>query len=226
MEVCKNIKRLEKVENLQRSSKVGINWARTGGESKFLTGVCYINVDGIQSVIRVLEQIERGKLKDVDFFEGLACRGGCVGGALVAENNFIAKQRIYQMSTKSVLENDFSQEEIDDYYNSGILHISGELTPRMSPPLDDDISIAIKKAEKIEEVFKKLPGLDCGSCGSPSCLSLAEDIVKGYAKEVDCIFLLKDELEHLARDLLDLFIKVPPNILKGKIEEGKIDEGE
>ena len=54
-EICKNLKDMKEVENLQTSSKAGINWARTGGESKFLTGVCYINVDGIQSVIRVLE---------------------------------------------------------------------------------------------------------------------------------------------------------------------------
>ena len=149
---------MKEVENLQTSSKAGINWARTGGEIKFLTGVCYINVDGIQSVIRVLEQIERGKLKDVDFFEGTACRGGCVGGALVVENNFIAKQRIYQMSTKSIKENNFSQEEIDEYYNSGLLHITNEYTPRMSPPLDGDISVAIKRLKGLKRYLEDCPG--------------------------------------------------------------------
>ena len=40
-------------------------------------------VDGIINVIKVLEEIENGKLYDLDFFEGLACIGGCLGGSLV-----------------------------------------------------------------------------------------------------------------------------------------------
>lgn len=225
MEVRKNIKSLKKIENLQRASKIGINWARTGGESKFINDACYINVDGIQSVIRVLEEIEREKLRDIAFFEGLACRGGCVGGALVVENNFIAKQRIHQIASQSKVENHFSQEEIDDFYNSGILHQTSALLPRLVPPLDDNIATAIKKAEEIEEIVKRLPGLDCGSCGSPSCLSLAEDIVKGNAEEVDCIFLLREELKNLAKNMVDLSIKVPPVILEKKIEKEDNNEG-
>ncbi len=225
MEVRKNIMSLKKIENLQRSSKIGINWARTGGESKFITDACYINVDGIQSVIRVLEEIEREKLRDIAFFEGLACRGGCVGGALVVENNFIAKQRIHQAATQSLSENNITEEEIDEFYNSGILHQTSAITPRLVPPLDDNIAIAIKKAEEIEEIVKRLPGLDCGSCGAPSCLALAEDIVKGNAEEVDCIFLLREELKNLAKNLVDLSIKVPPVILgKNRKKEDK-DEG-
>ena len=40
---------------------------------------------------------------------------------------------------------------------------------------------------KIEELYKQLPGLDCGACGSPTCRSLAEDVVLGRAKFEDCI---------------------------------------
>lgn len=225
MEVLKNIKNLKKFENLQKASKMGINWARTGGESKFITDACYINVDGIQSVIRVLEEIERDKLRDIAFFEGLACRGGCVGGALVVENNFIAKQRIHQIASQSKAENHFTKEQIDEIYNSGILHQTGVLSPRLVPPLDDNIAIAIKKAEEIEEIVKRLPGLDCGSCGSPSCLALAEDIVKGNAEEVDCIFLLREELKNLAKNMIDLSIKVPPVILGKNKEKEENDEG-
>ena len=31
----------------------------------------------------------------------------------------------------------------------------------------------------MERVGASLPGLDCGSCGSPSCAALAEDIAQG-----------------------------------------------
>ncbi len=40
---------------------------------------------------------------------------------------------------------------------------------------------------KIEEIYKVLPQIDCGACGSPTCKSLAEDIVMGRAQIDDCI---------------------------------------
>ena len=54
--------------------------------------------------------------------------------------------------------------------------------------LDTDIAIALKKMEEINAIFKILPGIDCGACGSPSCYALAEDIVQNRAKISDCIF--------------------------------------
>ena len=49
-----------------------------------------------------------------------------------------------------------------------------------------------------------LPGLDCGSCGSPSCRALAEDIALGFAVELDCIFKLKTKLQQMSRQMVDI----------------------
>ncbi|QIB26608.1 (Fe-S)-binding protein [Caloranaerobacter azorensis] len=54
--------------------------------------------------------------------------------------------------------------------------------------LDENIVEAIRKIEEIKKLTNLLPGLDCGSCGAPSCRALAEDIVRGYGKIEDCIF--------------------------------------
>ena len=51
---------------------------------------------------------------------------------------------------------------------------------------------------------KKLPGLDCGSCGSPTCQALAEDIVRGYARELDCLFLLKQKVTDMAKQMVEV----------------------
>ena len=37
----------------------------------------------------------------------------------------------------------------------------------------------VKEDERIEEVAKKLPNYNCGSCGYAGCRSLAEAIIKG-----------------------------------------------
>lgn len=39
--------------------------------------------------------------------------------------------------------------------------------------LSDDIDKAIAMLEEVEKIFTALPGLDCGSCGSPNCRALA-----------------------------------------------------
>ncbi|OQA13360.1 MAG: Electron transport complex protein rnfB [Firmicutes bacterium ADurb.Bin356] len=70
--------------------------------------------------------------------------------------------------------------------------------------LSDDVGEAMRMMERMERISKDLPGLDCGSCGSPSCRTLAEDIVRGQAVEMDCIFKLRDKLRILAQEMADL----------------------
>ena len=46
--------------------------------------------------------------------------------------------------------------------------------------------------------------LHCGACGSPTCASFAEDIVRGFCTEMDCIHLLKARLGDMAKQMADL----------------------
>ena len=46
-----------------------------------------------------------------------------------------------------------------------------------------------KLCKKIQEILVKLPKVDCGICGSPSCKTLAEDIVQGEGTLSQCIFI-------------------------------------
>ncbi|HRV33709.1 MAG TPA: (Fe-S)-binding protein, partial [Anaerovoracaceae bacterium] len=63
--------------------------------------------------------------------------------------------------------------------------------------LDDDIEVAMQKYAQIEQLVETLPGLDCGSCGAPTCRALAEDIVQGLASEDDCIFRMRERMQYL-----------------------------
>ena len=47
------------------------------------------------------------------------------------------------------------------------------------------------------DVILHISGMDCGACGAPSCRALAEDIVGGWASEDQCIFLIREKLQHL-----------------------------
>jgi CO dehydrogenase/acetyl-CoA synthase gamma subunit (corrinoid Fe-S protein) len=65
-----------------------------------------------------------------------------------------------------------------------------------------------------------LPKLDCGICGAPTCLTFAEDIVKGEAVLTDCIFNLPHKFADLSQELSELLSKfaslqpIRPNISK------------
>ena len=61
-------------------------------------------------------------------------------------------------------------------------------------------------------MVKNFPGLDCGTCGAPTCRALAEDIVRGYASVDDCIFRIKNEMAtsaELKDNDIDKLIPVP-----------------
>ncbi len=133
-------------------------------------------VSGIRHVISALENAENGLLSDVMVLEPYACDHGCFGSALLFEDPFIARGR---------------------WARSGRRTLPAEAALRRRMPfstrpglrLDPDMSKAIAKLAKIDEVTKSLPGKDCGMCGAPTCAALAEDIVLGVADRAACLFL-------------------------------------
>jgi len=185
------------------ASVYGVGWANSGGEcSASGSGNC-LAVDGISNVIKVLEEIENMKLTDLEFFEGLACPGGCVGGPLTFENPFVARTRIRKLA-EGVRNASLDAQYAARYIADGTVDFTQSIEARPVMKIDADMSAAMRKLEEIEEITARLPGLDCGSCGSPSCRAMAEDIVRGDAKELDCIFKLRDKVTSLAEQMVDL----------------------
>jgi len=194
------------------SSGIGIGWGRAGGENMAIGGDNYLAVDGIQNCIEVLEEVEMNKLSDVDYIECQACIGGCIGGALTVENHYIARVKLRRLSEKMGFRSTLDTNSVIKQFNEGYFFMEDKILPKSALKLDDNLVEAIRKMELLEKTVKDLPGLDCGSCGSPNCRSLAEDIVKGQANETDCIFKLRDKVKHLAAEMFDLAQKMPPTM--------------
>ncbi len=190
------LSKLSDIKELSNSSLEGISWARIGGETKALSANRTLCVDGIDNIISLFEKIEDSENLDIDFIEALSCTGGCVSGPLTVENGYVAKMRIVEISKlqekKGILRTPvgISEDELDwqelPLYRNGL-------------NLDEDFVVAMQKLDKIEKIYSELPQIDCGSCGSPTCRCLAEDIVRGNAKETDCIYKLREHLLNLAK---------------------------
>ena len=188
------------------SSHYGVGWASSNGESKVVCPDDSLSVDGIHNCIRVLEEIENDKFSDLVFFEGNACVGGCVGGPLVYENNYVAKNNIRKLvSAIKAKENINPVESVPvSMMNKYPLYMDAPIEPNPVMKLDDDIQVAMQKMERMNQLIDELPGYDCGSCGSPTCRAFAEDIVRGYFTETACIHKLRKQLKVMAQQMVDL----------------------
>ena len=185
--------KLETVEPLAKSGIIGVSWASSGGESAALLNDKYLAADGIENVIRVLEELEDERIRELDFIELNACSGGCVGGVLCVENAYVAKARLQRLRKYLPVSQNHLRADIPQGMNwQEPLEFAPVLT------LSDDLSEAMEMMMEIDNICEKFPGLDCGACGAPSCRSLAEDVVKGQAKESDCVFVLREEIRQMA----------------------------
>ena len=90
------------------------------------------------------------------------------------------------------------------------VYFDKRIEPMNVMSLDSDPVRSLELFAKMQSYERKFPGLDCGSCGSPTCHALAEDIVRGYRTEDDCIYLLKEKLEKLAQSLAGLSSHITP----------------
>jgi hypothetical protein len=173
---------------LSKTGIIGLNWAGSGGEATSLLSDKYLAADGIENCIKVLDEIENGTLGTLEFVELNACVGGCVGGTLNVENPFIAKARLRSLrkylpiSRNRIADSESVPDEVK---------WSKAVDTDASEALSEDRFTAITKMAMIEDIYRSLPQLDCGSCGAPNCHALAEDIVKGVAKKGDCLITLR-----------------------------------
>ena len=188
------MKKSNDVPQLCESGRIGIGWARSGGEATAIFNDDYLAADGIDNVIRVLDQLENGNIPQVEFIELNACSGGCVGGVLTIQNPFIAKARLQTLRRYlPVSKNQVDQSEghyIPDHY------LFDEL-PEYMPisRLSDSIAKSMRMLADIHTFKDTLPGTDCGSCGAPTCRAFAEDVIKGVAAADGCPIKALKELK-------------------------------
>jgi hypothetical protein len=179
------------IKSLSESGIIGIGWASSGGESSAIFNENYLAADGIENVIRVLDQVENGNIPSLEFIELNACPGGCVGGVMAMQNPFIAKARLQSLRRYLPVSQNFIDKD-ESYIPEGYLF--NEL-PEYHPitRLSDSIVQSMRMMADIQSLRDTLPGIDCGACGAPSCRAFAEDVIKGKAEPGGCKILSSKE---------------------------------
>jgi iron only hydrogenase large subunit-like protein len=189
---------------------LGIGWAMVGGICRTLRLRNSLAVSGLSEIIKVFDDIEHGKLRNIDFIEAYSCPQGCVGGSLTVENLYISYNKILKLIETLEFEQIKACPDIRGVrrlYKQGHFSIKGKLEPRPLKPLAEDLGEAIKKRKQKEDIYNSLPKIDCGACGSPTCMTFAEDVVMGDSNLEDCIFNLPRKFKKISQDLAKLIEK-------------------
>ncbi|MDO4272293.1 MAG: [Fe-Fe] hydrogenase large subunit C-terminal domain-containing protein [Eubacteriales bacterium] len=184
------------LDPLCSSGRIGIGWGNSGGEAAGIITDSYLAADGIVNVLRVLEGLEDEKIHGLKFIELNACNGGCVGGVLTVENPYVAEAK-----TKKVLRYlPVSQNHLDSHPEIEMTW-NGRIEYEPVFRLGSTFKESLHMMKTVEDLTKRFPGLDCGSCGAPTCQALAEDIVRGEATVNDCTYVLRDHINHLSDEI-------------------------
>ncbi|MBZ5498826.1 MAG: 4Fe-4S binding protein [Acidobacteriia bacterium] len=188
----------------------GVSWAFLGGLPRSVPAENTLSVAGLPNVIRILDDIVKGKLRKYSFIECHACPEGCVGGCLTVENPYVARGKIVKLRQKLPAGPVVERKEVAQDYREGKFLMDEPFTSRPLRPLDENISGAIAKMRERDQLISELPGVDCGACGAPSCRAFAEDVVLGEVEREACTFFWQRELASRVEDLARL-IQLQPS---------------
>jgi ferredoxin len=182
---------------------LGLGWPILGGQVASLKAEDCLAIGGLSDAVRVFEDIENGKLKHIQYIEAHSCPTACVGGSLTVENSYIARGRVLQMIQKFGTVPCQDREKIRGLYQKNFFSLPGKIPSIPIQPLDEDVAKALQKLQKKQQIYERLPKVDCGACGSPTCLTFAEDIIMGNADEGECVFVAMEKFEKLSINLLE-----------------------
>ncbi len=181
---------------------LGLGWPTLGGQVACLKAEDCLAIGGLTDAMRIFEEIENGKLRDIQYIEVHSCPTGCAGGSLTVENAYIARGRILRMVRKFGGKPCQDREKIRELYQKNFFSLPGKIPSSPLQPLDEDVSKAISKLHEKQRLFEQLPQIDCGACGAPTCSTFAEDVVTGEASADDCVFIAMQQFEALSESLI------------------------
>jgi iron only hydrogenase large subunit-like protein len=155
----------------------------------------WLAVSGLDHVMRIFDDIENSRIRNVHYVEAMTCMLGCVSGAFGVENPYVARTNSIKQQGKYFNLIKANDEYINNRLREGYFDLENPILPRDTKYFDTDLETSIKRMKERERIYQKLRQMDCGCCGAPTCLSFAEDVVRGEAQLTDCIFLAQSRRE-------------------------------
>lgn len=217
-----SINKLSSMEDLHHSSGLGISLSIPGGCITSINVDNAVAIDGVKNVIKVLDDLEHGKVTNIKYLELWACPGGCVGGPLAVENPYITKIKVIRLVQQFGRQRKITDDEVNKLRE--YLSCDVKLSSLPIKPLGRDAVDAIKKVKERESIIESLPKIDCGACGAPTCRAFAEDVIQGRAEILDCVFKLQDKIVESSQYALSWARRTPLSFRKRDKNTKKLNQ--
>jgi Na+-translocating ferredoxin:NAD+ oxidoreductase RNF subunit RnfB len=174
-----------------------LRWSTSQAQGHVLGRHRYMSVTGLSNVMQVFDDIEKGKLRNIEYLECHACWAGCVSGNLTVDNSYVTLSKIYRLLSELPDRDAALEAEVERRYPQVDCTIKGQVMPRITDKGVGDLKERVRRIKTEESVIRTLPGLNCGLCGAPTCNAFAKDVAAGSARRAECVFLSDERLKQL-----------------------------
>lgn len=192
----KNAKPPDAPKDAVNSSEL-LHWGAPEGEFPKLSREHYLPLTGLTGIMKVFNDIEKGRFRNIEFLECHACQGGCIGGNLAVENVYVARSKLLHLMASMPKSDPEFEKEVERRYLQEDVSLRGSLKPRLTEGEAIDLRERVMRRKRAEEIVKALPLLNCGLCGAPTCRNHAEDVAASRGDIQDCVFLSLDRIDQL-----------------------------
>jgi Na+-translocating ferredoxin:NAD+ oxidoreductase RNF subunit RnfB len=169
------------------------------GEFPHLSREHYLPLQGLSDIIKIFDDIEKGKIRNIEFLECHACQGACLGGNLTVENLYVARSKDLRLVSERADPSPEFQKEVERRYEGADFRLRKPIKPREAAGNGLDLRERVARKKRAAELLKALPLLNCGLCGAPTCRNHAEDAALGRAGINECVFLSRGRLDALRK---------------------------
>ena len=178
----------------------GPMWGMSGGEIAGMNIERVLAVSGLQETIKYIEKIEMGLFTDMEYIEFRACLEGCLGGPLTAVDKYVARSTVQKLIKMFGLGRRIQRDKLRRLYDRGWFFAEIRPAEKREQYRKKGPALTIEELQRIEHIWARTPGHDCGACGAPDCRTFAEDVVRGDANLTDCYQFALDQYRHGSRN--------------------------
>jgi len=105
-------------------------WSTGEGQRRNLRDYRYMSLTGLSNIIRVFDDIEKGKLRNIDFLECYACWGGCINGNLTVDNLYVTRSKLQRLVAELPDQKALIEAEAKKRYPRENLYAKAPIRPR------------------------------------------------------------------------------------------------
>lgn len=107
-----------------------LRWGLPETQGRVLSRHRYMSVTGLANIIQVFDDIEKGKLRNIEYLECYACWNGCANGNLTVDNVYVTLSRLYNLLTNLPDSDPELEAEIERRYLQEDFSLEAPVRPR------------------------------------------------------------------------------------------------